>query len=58
MAPRAHPLRLGVLCDIVVTDYETVASFPKPLKGAIGREKFIMISVYSQIEKLWPAHLL
>lgn len=37
---------------VVVPDYETVASFPKPLKDAIGREKFIMISVYSQIEKL------
>ena len=43
---------------VIVPDYETVAKFPKALKDAIGREKFIMLEVYAQIEKLWPVHLL
>lgn len=43
---------------VIVPNYEAVAKFPKDLKNAIGRKKFIMIEVYSQIEKLWPVHLL
>lgn len=43
---------------VVVPDYEAVATFPKELKEAIGRENFIIIEVYSQIEKLRPVRLL
>ncbi len=43
---------------VIVPDYQAVAKFPKPLKDEIGREKFIILEVYSQIEKLWPVHLL
>ena len=41
---------------VVVATYDDVASFPKPLKDAIGREKFLMMDVYRQIEELWPVH--
>lgn len=43
---------------VIVPNYEVVAKFPKELKDSIGRNKFIMLEVYSQIEKLWPVHLL
>jgi len=43
---------------VIVPDYEAVAKFPKALKDVIGRKKFIIIEVYSQIEKLWPVHLM
>lgn len=43
---------------VIVPDYAAVAKFPKHLKDEIGRDKFIMLEVYSQIEKLWPVHLL
>ena len=43
---------------VILPDYDTMAKFPKPLKNAIGRKKFIMLDVYSQIEKLWPVHLI
>ena len=43
---------------VIVPDYKTVAKLPTALKDSIGREKFIMLEVYSQIEKLWPVHLL
>jgi hypothetical protein len=43
---------------VIVPNYEAVAKFPRDLKDAIGRDKFIMVEVYAQIEKLWPVHLL
>jgi len=42
---------------VIIPSYADVASFPAPFKDAIGRDKFIMLDVYSQIEKLWPVHL-
>ncbi len=56
--PHDFSFELSQVEFVIVPDYETVAKFPKSLKDAIGREKFIMLEVYSQIEKLWPAHLL
>ncbi len=56
--PHEFSFQLSQVQFIVVPDYEAVAAFPKPLKDAIGREKFIILEVYSQIEKLWPVHLL
>jgi len=34
-----------------------MAKFPKELKDAIGREKFILLDVYKHIENLWPTHI-
>lgn len=36
--------------------YGDVARFPKDLKDAIGREKFLIMEVYKRIESLWPVH--
>ena len=56
--PHDFVFELAQVEFVIVPNYEAVAKFPKDLKDAIGRKKFIMIEVYSQIEKLWPVHLL
>jgi hypothetical protein len=43
---------------VVVATYEDMAKFPKTLKDAIGRDKFIILEMYKTIEKLWPTHLM
>jgi len=43
---------------VVLKNYEDMARFPKPLKDSIGREKFILVEVYRNIERLWPTHIL
>jgi hypothetical protein len=43
---------------VVVKSYEDMARFPKPLKDAIGRNKFILVEIYQNIESLWPTHIL
>lgn len=42
---------------VVLPGYEAMAKFPKELKDAIGREKFILLDVYKHIENLWPTHI-
>ncbi len=42
---------------VVLKDYKDMAQFPKNLKDAIGREKFIMMDNYIKIEELWPVHI-
>ncbi len=42
---------------IVIKTYEDMAKFPKDLKDAIGREKFILVEIYRNIERLWPTHI-
>tara|TARA_R110002049_G_C9152382_1_gene560377 strand:+ start:599 stop:1237 length:639 start_codon:yes stop_codon:yes gene_type:complete len=41
---------------IILPTYEDMAAFPKELKDAIGREKFLLMEVYRNVEKLWPVH--
>ncbi len=41
---------------VIVKKYEDMARFPKELKDAIGRDKFIIMEVYTNIERLWPVH--
>lgn len=43
---------------ILVDTYDDMAKAPKALKDAIGREKWIIMSVYRRIEQLWPTHQL
>ena len=42
---------------VVVATYEDMAQFPQLLKDAIGRDKFLIMDVYRNIERLWPVHL-
>jgi len=41
---------------IVVKSYEEMARFPKDIKDNIGRQKFILMDIYNNIETLWPLH--
>ena len=43
---------------VLVDTYEDMAQAPKELKDAVGREKWIIMSVYRKIEELWPTHQL
>ena len=43
---------------VVLDTYEDMARFPKDLKDAIGRDKFIFMDVYKKIEDLWPTHII
>lgn len=43
---------------VILNTYEDMARFPKEMKDAIGRNKFILMDVYRKIEELWPTHLL
>ena len=41
---------------VILNNYQDMAEFPKELKDAIGREKFILMDNYRLIERLWPVH--
>jgi len=43
---------------VILNTYEDMARFPKTLKDAIGRQKFILMDVYRKIEELWPTHVM
>lgn len=42
---------------VLLNTYDDIARFPRPLKDAIGREKFVLMDVYRKIEELWPTHV-
>jgi hypothetical protein len=46
------------LSFVVLDTYEDMARFPRELKDAIGRNKFILMDVYRKIEELWPTHVM
>lgn len=39
---------------IVLKNYKDMAKFPKALKDSIGRNKFLLMENYQQVERLWP----
>lgn len=41
---------------VVVNTHEDVARFPPAIKNSIGMERFLIMDVYRQIERLWPVH--
>lgn len=55
--PHDFPFTLDSVEFIILKDYHDMAQFPRDLKDAIGREKFILIENYERIESLWPVHL-
>jgi len=56
--PFDFEFKLSDVAFVIVKSYEDVAKFPKRLKDEIGREKFLIMDIYKQIEKLWPVHKL
>jgi len=55
--PHDFLFQLDQVQFVVLPDYKAMARFPKKLKDGIGRQKFILVDVYRQIEKLWPTHI-
>ncbi len=55
--PHDFPFVLSDVEFVILKDYHDMAQFPKDLKDAIGRDKFILIENYEHIESLWPVHL-
>ena len=55
--PHDFTFDLNQVQFVIVRDYKDVAEFPKEFKDAIGRDKFIMMDIHKQIERLWPTHL-
>ena len=56
--PHDFMFEYNQIAFVIVDTYSDMAAFPRELKDAIGREKFIIMDNYKKIEELWPVHLL
>lgn len=54
--PHDFPFDYKHIEFVILNSYKDMAAFPKELKDAIGREKFILMDNYKLVEKLWPVH--
>lgn len=54
--PHNLPFEYNNITFIILKDYEDMAQFPRELKDAVGRDKFILMENYKNIESLWPVH--
>lgn len=54
--PHDLPFEYHQVEFIILDTYQDMAQFPKDLKDAIGREKFLLMDNYKMIERLWPVH--
>ena len=55
--PHDFSFKLSQVSFVVVDTYADVAKFPTEIKDAIGRDRFLIMDVYEQIERFWPTHL-
>lgn len=55
--PSDFTFRLDQVSFVVLPSYEVMARIPTALKDGVGRKKFILEDVYSNIEALWPTHI-
>ena len=56
--PHEFTFKIEQVRFVIVKNYEDVARFPTDLKDAIGRDNFLQMDVYTQVERLWPVHKL
>jgi hypothetical protein len=56
--PHDFLFKLNQVAFVILDRYEDMARFPKELKDAIGRDRFVLMDVYRTIERLWPTHVL
>jgi len=54
--PHDLPFDYSNVAFIILKNYTDMAKFPKEFKDSIGRDKFILVDDYKNIEKLWPVH--
>lgn len=56
--PHDFSFRHDQVAFVTLETYKDMAAFPQDLKDGIGRERFIIIDIYENIERLWPIHRL
>ena len=56
--PHNFSFQYDQVAFVTVESYKDMATFPQDLKDAIGRERFVIIDIYENIERLWPIHKL
>jgi hypothetical protein len=56
--PHDFTFRLDQIKFVVVESYDDMARFPREVKDKIGRDRFLILDVYKQIERLWPVHII
>ena len=56
--PHTFTFKLSEVAFVILNTYEDMAKFPKEIKDEIGRNKFILMDIYENIESLWPIHRL
>lgn len=54
--PHDFTFNLNQVEFVILPTYKEMAEFPKALKNKIGRDKFILMDIYRNVEKLWPVH--
>jgi hypothetical protein len=54
--PHNFTFGLDQVCFVIVKQYEDMAQFPRELKDEIGRQRFVIMDIYKNIERLWPVH--
>lgn len=54
--PHELPFEYNNISFVILKDYTDMAQFPRQLKDEIGRDKFILVDNYKNIERLWPVH--
>lgn len=56
--PHNLPFEYRHVAFVIVDTYQDMAAMPGAIKDAIGRDKFLIMSNYRQVEKFWPTHVL
>jgi hypothetical protein len=54
--PHNFQFRRDTVAFVTLKSYQDMAKFPKELKDEIGRDRFILVDIYENIERLWPVH--
>ncbi len=56
--PHPLPFKYSKVAFVIVISYEDMAKLPSSIKDGIGRQKFLIMDICRQMEKLWPTHVI
>ena len=56
--PRDFAFEYSQIEFVILDTYDDMARFPRGLKDQIGRDRFLLMENYRQVERLWPVHRL
>lgn len=54
--PHDFTFTLDQIQFVILPGYREMAEFPRELKDQIGRDKFLLMDNYRNVEQLWPVH--